>query len=283
MEEGSTYYYEFTIEISSPKLEQLIYCLDKLGFNGYLEEEGGIKAYIDAQHFGSDAFWSLIHQLGIAEEAVHVQHLPHQNWNKNWEAHFEPQRIDDQVLVRAPFHSHNGSHRYELVIEPQMAFGTGYHATTRMMIKLMLGLPYTPDRVFDFGTGSGILAILAEKMGATRIFGNEIQEDGLRNALNNISHNSCQCITLSQEDLKNFPPFGENFELILANINRNTIIASLPVLRQRLTNNGWIGVSGFFSREAAQVDEQFHQHGFERVNHLEEGAWAASLFTSTFA
>lgn len=283
MEEGSTYYYEFTIEISSPKLEQLIYCLDKLGFNGYLEEEDGIKAYIDVKDFKDEAFWQFIHQLGITEEAVSIHRFPHENWNKNWEAHFEPQGIAEQVLVRAPFHSHQGSHRYELIIEPQMAFGTGYHATTRMMIKLMLGLPYTPDTVFDFGTGSGILAILAEKMGATRIFGNEIQEDGLRNALNNISLNQCQHITLSQEDLKNFPPSEENFDLILANINRNTIIGCLPVLRQRLASNGWIGVSGFLSREASHLDEQFHLQGFERVAHLEEGEWAASLFTSTFA
>ncbi len=283
MEEGKAYYYECNIEVSPPKRDQLIYCLDKLGFNGYLEDERGIKAYIHAQDFESDAFWALIYQLGIFEKAVQIQHLPHQNWNKNWEGRFEPQRIDEKVVVRAPFHSHQGSHRYELIIEPQMAFGTGYHATTRMMIKLMVGLPATPDTVFDFGTGSGILTILAEKMGATRIFGNEIQEDGFRNALNNIAHNHCQRITLSQEDLKNFPPSEEVFELILANINRNTIIGSLPVLKQRLANKGLIGVSGFLSREAPHLDEQFHQHGFERLKHLEEGEWAASLFTSTFA
>lgn len=280
---GDKYYYECAVQVSSPKLEQLIHCLDKLGFNGYLEEEDGIKAYIDVQDFEDEAFWQFIQQLGITEEAVSIHRFPHENWNKTWEAYFEPQEIEDQILVRAPFHDRQGSHKYELIIEPQMAFGTGYHATTRMMMKMMLDLPTTPDTVFDFGTGSGILAILAEKMGAKSIFGNEIQEDGLRNALNNVSHNHCRNISLSQEDLNNFPPSEEAFDLILANINRNTIIGCLPVLKQRLANNGWIAVSGFLSREATHVDEQFHNHGFERVGHLEEGQWAASLFTPNFA
>ncbi len=283
MPEENQYYYQWSIAVESPQKEQLIHWLDQLGFTGFIEEDGGIQAFVDTVDFDSHQFWESIKALGLDAGQVAVAQYPYENWNEQWEATFQPQVVNDQVHIRAPFHQNAVDYPYEVIIEPQMAFGTGHHATTRMMIQLMLDMQKIPETVFDFGTGSGILAILAEKMGATHVFGNEIQQDGLRNARQNLAHNQCKRVQLSHQDLANFPADQKTFDLILANINRNTIIGCLPVLKQRLNQHGLMAVSGFLSREEAQVDDQFHNHGFERLKYLEDGQWAAGLFASTKA
>lgn len=273
------YYYECFIPIFPPFRDQLIVFLDRLGFSGFLEEAEGLRAYVEESHFEASVFYRLLdQQFSLSSADVSVVRQPHENWNREWEAHFQPQVIEDQVRITAPFHEVQGHYPHEITIEPQMAFGTGYHATTRMMVRLILDLDVMPDTVFDYGTGTGVLAILAEQMGATRIFGNETQEAAFRNANLNLAHNNCQCITLSQAGVDQFPPGDHAFGLILANINRNTVIDSLPVLQKQLRPNGLLAVSGFFSREAEHLREQFYQQGLIRVRHLEEGHWAAALF-----
>lgn len=275
---GGNSFYEFHIPIQPPHRELLTLHLDKLGFNGFLEDDDGIKAYIDSQLFSGN-FWKLLsEQFSIACDQVKFKEIPHRNWNQEWESYFKPQIIDDKVRISAPFHTVEGEYPYEIIIEPQMAFGTGYHATTRMMVKLMLKIPSIPAKVFDFGTGSGVLAILAEKIGANHTFANEVQDDGLRNAYRNVYLNNCQAISLSQEDIYHFPSQGVSFDLILANINRNTIIGGLPILKELLVTGGQMLVSGFYAKEAHQVEEQFNQYGFELVEHLEESNWAAGFY-----
>ena len=273
------YYYECFIPVFPPFRDQLIVFLDQLGFSGFLEEAEGLRAYVEETSFEASAFYQLLdQQFGLSSAEVSVVRQPYENWNREWEAHFQPQVIGEQVRITAPFHEVQGCYPYEITIEPQMAFGTGHHATTRMMVRLMLDLDLMPDAVFDYGTGTGLLAILAEQMGATRIYGNETQETAFQNAALNLSHNTCQRITLSQSGLDQFPPGDRAFGLILANINRNTIIDSLPVLQKQLRPDGLLAVSGFFSREAEHLRAQFYQQGLTRVRHLEEGHWAAGLF-----
>lgn len=273
------YYQCFVPVTESLQRDQLIFRLNQLGFEGYQETDNGLWAFIDEQDFPAEDFWQLaLQDFQLPADEVVIQKLAYQNWNQEWEAHFQPQVMARQVRVRAPFHEGAGSYPYEVIIEPRMAFGTGHHPTTRMMVQLMLSLHAMPDYVFDYGTGTGLLAILAEQMGATGVYANEIQEAAYQNAYLNCQHNHTRRITLSQADLDTFPPAATPYGLILANISRNTILEGLSALRQLLAPEGLLAVSGFFSHEVDHVKQQFAKHHLTPVQLLSKDKWAAGLF-----
>ncbi len=271
-------YYEIFIPVKTPEQDVLIYRLDKLGFSGFEETQNGLYAYIEYPAYDSKMFYETLTLFThIDPNQVIFKTLPHQNWNELWEAHFQYQVIDDQILIKAPFHQVKKSYPYEILIEPQMAFGTGHHPTTAMMVRLLLQLDLKDQIVFDYGTGSGILAILAEKMGAREVFANDIQEDALRNARLNIAQNQCQSIYLSQEALPDFPP-GSGYGIVLANITRNTILNNLNDLKKCLKSQGYLLVSGYLNEEAEKVNNAIEEQSFLLREKQQEEKWAAGLF-----
>ena len=272
-------YYEIIIPVHSPQSDILVYYLDQIGYSGYVEQANGIAAYIEAAKYDEEQLTHIIRdQFEIPWGKLTIRTIPHQNWNEVWEENFKPQVINDTVLVKAPFHNVKKSYPYEVIIEPQMAFGTGHHPTTSMMVQLQLLLDFHDKTVFDYGTGSGLLAILAEKLGAKAIYANEIQEDGIRNARLNIEHNQCDKITLSQQDLEKFPPDDLSYDIILANITRNTILSGLDKLYQLLKPGGYCLASGFLYSEKNSVEEAFQNKGMPVVKSLHEDKWVATLF-----
>lgn len=271
-------FYEISIPVDHTEKDLLIYELDQLGFTGFVEKEDGLLAYIEQADYNVKSFREVINSFskpGI--ESITFKTIENQNWNSIWEASFQPQVIADKVLVKAPFHEVLTAYPYEVWIEPQMAFGTGHHATTSLMVKLQLKLDFKDKLVFDFGTGTGLLAIMAEKMGAKAIYANDIQAEAIRNCRLNLQHNDSKKITLSDQDFPDFPPF-EAYDVILANITRNTIISRISDLYRFTKEQGFLVVSGFLKEDEDVVKNAINENGFNTIEILKQEKWVAGIF-----
>jgi ribosomal protein L11 methyltransferase len=202
--------------------------------------------------------------------------IPGQNWNKLWESNFPPVVVGDFCAVRADFHEPIAGVKHELVINPKMAFGTGHHETTWQCIAAMEHLPMEGKKVLDFGCGTGVLAILASVLGAAAVEAVDIEEESYRNtlensAVNHVTNITARCGTLAAVQ-------GRNFDGILANINRNVILDSLPDLANLLKPGSWLLVSGILLQDEDVVTDAATKSGFERKKKTERGNWICIEF-----
>jgi ribosomal protein L11 methyltransferase len=215
-------YIELKIEVTdSRQKEMLVAQLSVVGANGFEEEKNLLKAFIAPENYNEWEAKQIIEQTGLTYS---ISIIEERNWNAEWEADFKPVLVGDFCGIRAAFHKASDSVKHDIIITPKMSFGTGHHATTHMMVKAMEGLDFSNKTVFDFGTGTGVLAILAEKAGAKAITAIDNDEWSINNAIENFNSNSCHKILLSN----NKEITGEGvFDIILANINRNIILQNL--------------------------------------------------------
>ena len=202
--------------------EILIAELAAIGFNSFLETETGIEGYVLQEQFSRDSFDEVIATYRESAALTVVEGvLPKVNWNEEWEKNYDPIEVGKLVYVRASFHSPQPGFQYEIVINPKMSFGTGHHQTTWMMSKALLNLSTQPNEVLDMGTGTGVLAIIAEKQGARAIVAVDIEDWSVENTQENVQRNGCSYIEAICGDVGVLE--GRKFELILANINKNTL------------------------------------------------------------
>ncbi len=226
----------------------LIAQLNELGYEGFEELDTTLLAYCAEPSFDENDLQQLLSSHGAAYEKTVI---PAQNWNAVWESNFSPVVVDNFVAVRAEFHPPIEGVEHEIVITPKMSFGTGHHATTRMMMQQMRGLAMEGKNIFDFGTGTGILAILAEKLGAASVLAIDYDEWCITNATENTARNHCQNIQLSQADVP--PETNERFNIILANINKHIILQFLPILAKNLTNKANLLLSGLLAEDEQDI------------------------------
>ena len=241
-------YIQINIEINNPQQsEMLIAQLSQSGFDGFEENENLLSAYIKEDAFNEADLREIIdqHQLKFSRSLI-----AQKNWNEEWEKNFEPVTIDDFVTIRAGFHPPSVNVEHEIVITPKMSFGTGHHATTFMMMQQMRSINFKDKLVFDFGTGTGILSILAEKLGATKVVAIDNDEWSINNAIENVETNHCKKILLN---LSNKPIQKQQFDIVLANINKNVILQYLQVLKDALLPNGHLLVSGLLFNDEADI------------------------------
>jgi ribosomal protein L11 methyltransferase len=252
---------------NDPRREIVMAQLISIGFDAFEEETKWLKAYVPQSEFDEEAFLSIIrlHQLSYEMEIV-----PAKNWNEEWEKNFQPVVIGDFCSVRASFHKPNKNTAYDLVISPKMSFGTGHHATTYMMLELMQDLSFGDADVLDFGTGTGILAIMAEKLGANHITAVDLDDWSIENAKENSAMNNCSRIQLLKT---NNIPADKSFKFILANINRNVIVDGLPVMCKILEANGEILLSGLMEADFAQVHAEASRLGLYLQRKGEKSGW----------
>jgi len=247
--------------------EILIARLMMNGYEGFEETENSLKAFIPESIFDQSELMALAEEYQVLYS---VESIPARNWNQAWESTFEPVTVDNFAHIRAEFHPAFEGVEHEIVITPKMSFGTGHHATTEMMVRMMRGIDIQDKRVFDFGTGTGILAILAEKMGAAEIYAIDYDEWSIANAAENIEMNHCSRIHLEKSD--RFPD-ERSFDVILANINRNVILDNLAGMTSHLIKGGTLLLSGLLENDRKDVVQAAENYRFRVEEITEQNNW----------
>lgn len=271
-------YLELYLKLSPEYTDILTAELAELDFESFVETDDGVKAYIIESMFEEQALQELIDKYAGQTAIVYeVSSLEKRNWNAEWEREYEPIEVANQVRVRASFHQSDARFRYDIVINPKMSFGTGHHETTAMMLEQQLGLDFTNKTVLDVGSGTGILAILAAKMGAKSVLAFDIEEWAVENARENAELNNCPQITVFQGTIEGVAP-ANRYDILLANINRNVLLAEIPVYTNLLRARGYMAVSGFYENDAADIRQKANESGLSFVNSMINREWTSLVF-----
>lgn len=256
--------------------EMLIAELSLVGFDAFEETEQSLEAYIETGKLLNTDFKSILEQYRITDYELNV--LADKNWNELWEKNFEPVVIANKCLVRADFHQVEELYPYEIIINPKMAFGTGHHASTMLMIEQQFGIQHKGKTVIDAGCGTGILAILAEMLGASSVLAFDISEWAVRNTEENIGINYCKKIQVKEGTIQDVLPLAQKLDIILANIERNTLLAEIPTYAEQLADNGILLVSGFLDEHTIEIVECGEQAGLSFDYKNTKDGWAAVRF-----
>lgn len=259
---------QVSIEANEEQQEILISQLSELDAQGFEQSENYLIAY-----FNENTFLSYDVNELLKGYSFNTTVIEEKNWNEEWERNFQPVIVDNFCAIRADFHQSIKNVEYEIVITPKMSFGTGHHATTYMMIEQMRDLGFKNKTVFDFGTGTGILAILAEKLGVSKITAIDLDDWSIENAKENILKNNCTKIELSLSS--QIPP--EQFEIILANINRNVILNYLNQLKASLKTKSYVLLSGLLSLDQKDIIDACNAHDLKLVKTIERNNWISLL------
>ena len=258
-----------------PWNEILVASLSDVGFESFMEEENVLLAYIPAQIEELSLIHSLLSSFSDKKELelTYVRtNIEHQNWNALWEADFEPVYVDGLLSIVAPFHGEEARRNRVIEIDPKMSFGTGHHQTTFLMCQQILNLVLVDKLVLDMGTGTGVLAILAEQLGAREIIAIDIESWSVENTKWNAEQNGCTKIVAIEGGASLIPLV--NFDFIFANINKNILKEQLPIYSQVLTEGGTLLLSGFFNSDVAELVAVAEQLNLFSVSVHEKEAWA---------
>jgi ribosomal protein L11 methyltransferase len=275
-------YIELQITLS-PYEEELAECLSAelgdLGYEGFATTDTGLNAYIPVPQYDEKAVKLLFYLYGKSAEITYTpQFIAEQNWNAVWEANFQPIIIANRCTVRAPFHKNLPKTELTLVITPKMAFGTGHHDTTYLMAEALLNFPVKNLQVLDMGCGTGILAMIAAKRGAKQFVDaididvwskNSTLENARRNRVGHKIRAILGDASLIQRD---------KYDLILANINRNILLADLRTYALGLKPGGTLFLSGFFPSDCPDLEAEALRHHFAKISETSRNNWAMMQF-----
>ena len=274
-------YYEllFTV-IATEDYQQdmLINTLGEVGFDTFEELDFGFKAYVPVDDFDEA---KLIEAITPYREmftfSYEIALIPQKNWNEVWESNFEPINIQDKIFVRATFHQPKPEIEYEIVIDPKMAFGTGHHQTTSMMLELMLENEFSSKNVLDMGCGTGILAIMASKLGAAKVTAIDYDIVCYESTLENAQLNHIDNITAMCGSKEVIP--DEQYDTILANINRNILLDQIPRYSEVLKAEGELYLSGFYEQPDLDIImDEARKCGLKYIIHKNNSDWVAAKF-----
>jgi ribosomal protein L11 methyltransferase len=254
----------------------LIAQLAENGYESFVETEDGIIGYaqVTLVDLNNPVKGTFLTQKNREVKVVWFFNIiKQQNWNAEWESQFDPVYVDDYLTILAPFHDKKIARGMVVEILPKMSFGTGHHQTTWLMSKALFELDRMPEKVLDMGTGTGVLAIIAEKLGAKEILAVDIEDWSVENTVENAKRNSCKRIAANCGDIDSVAI--RDFELILANINKNVLKAHLPTYSKLLKKGGILFLSGFFLSDVEDMLEHAMLFGFQKIRILNRENWAA--------
>ncbi len=257
-----------------PASDILMAQLAEIGFEGFAESDTGLLAYIPSDLFDITVVKQLpIVTGGLFDISFEHHEIEEENWNSLWESYYEPVLIDNLCFVRAPFHKSRQDVQHEIVVEPKMSFGTAHHETTELTIRLMYEVDFKQRTVLDMGTGTGILAILASKMGADHITAIDVDDWAYDNAPQNFSHNGVNNVSLLQGDAGAIP--DKTFDVIIANINRNVLLEDMDAYARHLNKNGAILLSGFYEHDIPVITQSAKKSGLSLESRNRKNDWVA--------
>lgn len=269
----------FTL-ISDEEYQQdlLIHTLGELGFDTFEETDFGFKAYIPSVNFNQiniDENLKPLHEMFAFSYEVNI--IPQKNWNEVWESNFEPIQISNKLYVRATFHEPKQNFDHEIVIDPKMAFGTGHHQTTAMVLAYLLEIDVMNKNILDMGCGTGILAILASKLGATSLTAVDYDQLCYDSTLENSNLNHIANIEVLLGSKEAIP--NQQYDVILANINRNILLDQLEKYAQVLKPEGVVLLSGFYETPDLDIiTDEARKYGLKYIQHKKTDQWVAAKF-----
>ena len=273
-------YYEITLNCSprEPWADIAVALLAEFPFDSFVDTETGILAYIPANEYVESAITALFIEnfTSEVEYTLSERFIEQENWNAKWESDFEPVHVGEALSILAPFHDKSLAKKRIIEIMPKMSFGTGHHQTTRLMCSFLLEEEVKGNRVLDMGTGTGILAILAEQLGADSILAVDIEDWSVENTLENAERNACAKIEGRCGDIDCI--LENEFDVILANINRNILMRHLPSYSDKLKKNGTLFLSGFFNSDAEDLKQAAQELGLTFTEQKSEENWCALKF-----
>ena len=255
------------IEPSEEARDILIAMLSDLQYEGFEEEENILKAFIPKSLFNEERLKEIEEEFQLKYS---VTELPDTNWNKVWESNFQPVIVENFCVVRAGFHEPIKDVEHEIIITPKMSFGTGHHATTYMMLQQMKDIDFKGKHVTDFGTGTGVLAILANKLGAASVIAIDNDNWSIENAAENFKNNSAISIDLKLADQ---PTVNGTCDVILANITRNVIQENFPLFNKYLAEKGILLLSGLLSDDKEHITSLASTYNFVLDKQLQRDNW----------
>jgi ribosomal protein L11 methyltransferase len=270
--------FTFTIKPVVPGTDLLISELAEAGFESFAETDLGCNAWISADSYEEELF-DQMNILKNQEFSIDftVERIAEKNWNAEWESGFEPV-IAGNCIIRAPFHPASPEYKFEIIILPQMSFGTGHHETTSLMVDKLLTLPVSDKKILDMGCGTGVLAILATKLGASGVWAIDNNDNAYENTLENIALNRVEDIRVHKGDAAMLQ--GNLFHIILANINRNVLLADMQKYAASLYPGGHILLSGFFETDISQLKAACEKCGLTFVDVKIKNEWALLEFSA---
>jgi ribosomal protein L11 methyltransferase len=261
-------YLQITIPVTDPSIQEiLIALLPDLGYEGFEQQDTALQAFLPAESFDAAVLESLLDQHKLPYTTATLEE---RNWNEEWEKSFQPVQVGHFCAVRAIFHPPIPGVTHELIVTPKMSFGTGHHATTFMMLQAMQHLDFQHKHVLDFGTGTGVLAILAEKLGAASILAIDNDDWSIENARENISENTCLCISAEKMDKI---PADRSFDIILANINKHVLLGEMRSIGQQLTLGGVILLSGLLEDDFEEIENEAQTNNLSISERMTKGSW----------
>lgn len=246
-------YQKITIPCNSEIQEILIAELGLLKYDSFQEIDNELEAYILEADFDEQQLISVLEKYGIASK-FKVDKLEDVNWNAEWEKNFDPVYVDEQVQIRAAFHECRPKFKFDIVINPKMSFGTGHHETTHLMVSEQLRIDHHQKKVMDLGTGTGVLAIMAYKLGASSITATDIDDWCIENSKENFQLNQLKNFQILQGSIDKLT-LEDDYQIIYANINKNVLLEELPLYAKILSPGGIIMLSGFYTEDITDLKE----------------------------
>lgn len=262
--------------VNSDEMQSLLMAgLLESGFESFVEEVHALLAYIPADIFKEEMIIDIASGYQIPELKIEVKPLADINWNKEWESNYPPVTIAGKCHVRAPFHPPKAEIAYDIVIEPKMAFGTAHHETTQLMASWLMELDVVEKDILDMGCGTGILAILANKMGARYVTGIDNDEWAWQNGMENFRINGVAAGNVIPGDAARIGPGC--FDIILANINRNALLQDMKTYFLGLRQNGILLLSGFYQKDIEAIASSASESGLSVKGSRILNDWAVVL------